>query len=158
MYHFIIQYLKENNITDSTKFSLQDDGEGAYIKRWDYNIPAPDVSNLTYVNIVNKKLEIISTIKLEAYRRITEAYPEYKQRNLNGAVSEIQNKEVIALKAGAGNYTPTEAEMTSLRAAKACKEFVDGLRAKSNELESSLDEMTEEQLNAFNPSEDSHWE
>ena len=109
-------------------------------------------------SIFELKGNLIQKIKAETYRRIIDVYPEYKQRNLNGAVSEIQNKEIIALKAGAGNYTPTESEMTLLRAAKACKEFVDGLRTKSNQLETSLDSMTEEQLSAFNPNEDSHWE
>lgn len=104
------------------------------------------------------KLNLIAKIKSEAGRRITSTYPEYKQRNLNGAVSEIQNKEVISLKAGTGNYTPTADEMTLLRAAKACKDFIDRIRTKSNQLEASLDLMTQEQLNAFNPSEDSNWE
>ena len=107
---------------------------------------------------IELKAAKISEIKTEAYRRITATYPDYKQRNLNGAVSFIQNKEVLSLKAGSGNYTPTADEMTSLRAAKTCKDFIDGIRTKSNQLEVSLDSMTEEQLNAFDPSEDSNWE
>ena len=104
------------------------------------------------------KNSLIEKIKMQAGRRIISTYPDYKQRNLSGAVSLIQNKELLALKAGSGNYTPTEEEMTSLRAAKACKDFVDAIRAKSNELEASLDSMTEEQLNSFNPNDDSNWE
>ena len=95
---------------------------------------------------------------MEAGRRIISTYPDYKQRNLNGAVSLIQNKELIALKSGGQSYTPTEDEMISLRAAKTCKDFIDAIRAKSNQLEASLDSMTEEQLNVFDPSEDSNWE
>ena len=101
---------------------------------------------------------LIEKIKVEAGKRIVSSYPEYRQRNLNGAVSLIQNKELLAIKAGSGNYTPTEDEMTSLRAAKTCKDFIDAIRTKSNELEASLDSMTEEQLNAFDPSKDSNWE
>lgn len=104
------------------------------------------------------KNSFIEKIKLEAGRRIVSTYPDYKQRNLNGAVSLVQNKELLALKAGSENYTPTEEEMVLLRAAKACKEFIDAIRAKSNELEASLDSMTEEQLNAFDPSKNSNWE
>lgn len=104
------------------------------------------------------KYSLVEKIKLEAFARITATYPEYKQRNLSGEVSNIQNKEVISLKSGAGSYTPTSDEMILLRAAKTCKDFIDGIRAKSNQLEASLDSMTEEQLNAFDPSEDSNWE
>lgn len=104
------------------------------------------------------KNSLIEKIKIEAKKRIVSVYPEYKQRNINGAVSFIQNKELLALKAGSGNYAPTADEMTSLRAAKTCKDFIDGVRTKSNQLEVSLDSMTEEQLNAFDPSEDSNWE
>lgn len=104
------------------------------------------------------KAALISEIKIVAGKKIVSTYPDHKQRNLNGAVSIVQNKELLALKAGSGNYTPTEEEMVLLRAAKACKEFIDAIRAKSNELEVSLDSMTEEELNAFDPSKDSNWE
>lgn len=99
-----------------------------------------------------------SIISSEARKRILSRYPDYKQRNLNGAVSKIQNKEIISLKSGQGNYTPTSDEMDLLRAAKVCQDFIDMIRTRSNELEASLDEMTEEQLSSFDPSEDSNWE
>ena len=104
------------------------------------------------------KENLIISIKSQAKQRIEASYPDHKQRNLNGVVSAIQNKEVIALKSGSGNYTPTSDEMVLLRAAKACKDFIDGIRAKSNQLEASLDSMTEEQLNDFDPSNDSNWQ
>lgn len=40
-YQFVIDYLIKNNINDLTLFSLQDDGEGVYIKTWGYSIDKP---------------------------------------------------------------------------------------------------------------------
>jgi hypothetical protein len=47
----ILDYLKQNNISDTTKFSLQDDGEGVYIKDWGYllqkpTLPSPEATEL----------------------------------------------------------------------------------------------------------------
>lgn len=151
---FIQDYLTSNSILDFSKFSLRDDGQGIFFDKWEYDIAQPTLP--TKLEIALDALK--EKIKAEAGFRIYAVYPDYKQRNLNGAVSLVQNKELLALKAGSGNYTPTEEEMVLLRAAKACKDFIDAIRAKSNELEASLDSMTEEQLNAFNPSEDSNWE
>lgn len=39
----ILDYLKQNNISDTTKFSLQDDGEGVFINDWDYLIEKPSL-------------------------------------------------------------------------------------------------------------------
>ena len=39
-------YLKDNSKTwDDTKVSLQDDGDGAYIKFWSYDISEPTAVN-----------------------------------------------------------------------------------------------------------------
>ena len=47
----ILDYLKQNDISDTTKFSLQDDGEGVYIKDWGYllqkpTLPSPEATEL----------------------------------------------------------------------------------------------------------------
>lgn len=151
---FIKNYLTSNSISDFSKFSLRDDGQGVFFDKWEYDIPQPTLP--TNIEITTDALK--EKIKAEAGLRIYAVYPDYKQRNFNGVVSLIQNKELLAIKAGSGNYTPTEDEMTYLRAAKTCKDFIDAIRTKSNELEASLDSMTEEQLNAFDPSDDSNWE
>lgn len=104
------------------------------------------------------KQNVILKIKSEAGRRIDTTYPEYKQRNLTGAVSRIQNKEILALKAGGDNYTPTAEELLELSAANDCELFIKAIRAKSNELEASLDDMTQEELEAFDPSDNLNWE
>jgi len=39
----IITYLKQNNVTDFSKFLLQDDGNGIYIKNWEYSLVKPEL-------------------------------------------------------------------------------------------------------------------
>ena len=102
------------------------------------------------------KEDLILEIKQEAGKRIEAVYPDYKQRNLNGAVSRIQNKEILALKAGE-NYSITADELLSLRAAKDCENFILAIRAKSNQLEDSLDIKTLAELEAFDPSDNLNW-
>ena len=48
-------YLKDNlKIWDNTKVSLQDDGNGAYIKSWSYDISEPTAEQLaTYETVAN---------------------------------------------------------------------------------------------------------
>jgi len=48
-------YLKDNSKTwDDTKVSLQDDGDGAYIKSWSYDISEPTAEQLaTYETAAN---------------------------------------------------------------------------------------------------------
>lgn len=98
----------------------------------------------------------IDSIKLEAGRRIIEAYPEWRQRNHMSAVIDIQNKELAALKANA-TYTPSADEIATITAAQTAKNQVFAIRAKSDQLETSLDSMTLAELEAFDPTNDSNW-
>ena len=98
----------------------------------------------------------IAEIKAEAGKRITKIYPEWKQRNHMAAVADIHNKELIALKANTV-YTPSEDEVATITAAQTAKNQVFTIRARSNELEASLDSMTQTQLEAFDPTNDSNW-
>lgn len=103
-----------------------------------------------------KKQNKIISIKSEANTRILAAYPEWKQRNHMAAAVDIQNKELIAIKAGNG-YTLSDEEMAVVVAAKAAKTAIFNIRSKSDQLESSLDSMSQDQLEAFNPNDDSNW-
>ncbi len=98
----------------------------------------------------------ISEIKNEAGRRIVTAYPEWRQRNHMAAVVDIQNKELIALKANS-TYTLSADELAIVTAAQAAKTEIFNIRAKSDQLETSLDSMTLAQLEAFDPTDDSNW-
>ena len=106
------------------------------------------------------KSNLVEKIKTQAATRIDSAYPEWQQRNYIAAVTEIHNKEIVAMKTipFVAQYQLTPEELQTLKDAHTCKKFITNIRAKSNELEASLDSMTEEQLNAFDPSEDSNWE
>ncbi len=98
----------------------------------------------------------IAEIKAEASKRIIAAYPEWRQRNHMAAVVDIQNKELIALKANT-TYTLSADELTIVAAAQAAKTEIFNIRAKSDELEASSDSMTQAQLEAFDPTNDSNW-
>ena len=105
------------------------------------------------------KDSLIKIIKSEAYGRIITVYPEWKQRNLNGAVTRIQNNEVRKLKGDLDylTYSPTADDVAKIAEADTCEAFCQAIRTKSDELETSLDSMTAEQLEAFDPTDDSNW-
>lgn len=117
------------------------------LNRWEHDINS--IKNLR-----------ISSIKSEAARRISSAYPEWRQTNYIAAVTEINNKEIVAMKTipFVAQYQLTAEELQTLRDADTCKKFITAIRTKSNTLERSLDNMTSEQLAAFDPSRDSHWQ
>lgn len=60
MQKFIINYLKINNISDFSRFKLQDDGNGIYIKEWFYDINKPNLPSneeILLSNLIDSKLE-----------------------------------------------------------------------------------------------------
>jgi hypothetical protein len=163
LYNKIKKYLSDNDIDIEDVgdyFNLMDAGQGAYIASWDavnIGITEPDesiLSNMLENDIL--KDQIIPQIKEEASKRIIAAYPEWKQRNHMAAVADIQNKELIALKANT-TYTLSADEIATVAAAQAAKTEIFNIRAKSDELEASLDSMTQAQLEAFDPTNDSNW-
>ena len=117
------------------------------LNRWEYDI-----------NLI-KNLRI-SSIKAEAAKRISDAYPQWQQTNYMAAVTEINNKEIVAMKTipFVAQYQLTAEELQTLKAADACKKFITAIRVKSNSLERSLDAMTSAELEAFDPARDSHWQ
>lgn len=110
--------------------------------------------------LIQLKENLIVSIKSQAARKIVSVYPEWQQRNYMAAISEIHNKEIVAIKATpfVGQYQLTAEEKQTIKNADACKKFITEIRAKSNTLERSLDDMTIEQLAAFDPTRDSHWQ
>tara|TARA_R110000824_G_scaffold122685_3_gene280033 strand:- start:3206 stop:3718 length:513 start_codon:yes stop_codon:yes gene_type:complete len=136
---------------------LDSDIEGLVWENKEFTKPAWDqISANMESEIEEFRKNLISNIKLEAGHRISEAYPDYKQRNHTAAVVTIQNKELIAIKA-ATTYTLTAADKAVMNAANTCNAAVDALRVKSNTLEASLDSMSLAQLEAFDPTNDINW-
>ena len=163
LYNKIKKYLSDNNIDIEDVegyFTLMDAGQGAYIASWDavnIGIVKPNASNLSNISENNVlKEDIITQIKKEAGRRIIKAYPEWRQRNHMAAVIDIQNKELVALKANT-TYTPSADEVATITAAQTAKNQVFAIRTKSDQLETSLDSMTLAELEAFDPTNDSNW-
>jgi len=163
MYNKIKKYLSDNgvNIVDvEDDFELLDksDGQGVSISFWDVDgVVEPTDEQLSNITEEEGLIEgIILQIKTEANKRIVAAYPEWKQRNHIAAVIDIQNKELIALKANT-TYTLSADELAIVAAAQAAKTEIFNIRAKSDELEASLDTMTQEQLEAFDATNYSNW-
>ena len=163
MYNKIKKYLSDNgvNIVDvEDDFELLDksDGQGVSISFWDVDgVVEPTDEQLSNITEEEGLIEgIILQIKTEANKRIVAAYPEWKQRNHIAAVIDIQNKELIALKTNT-TYTLSADELAIVAAAQAAKTEIFNIRAKSDELEASLDTMTQEQLEAFDATNYSNW-
>jgi len=158
----IQKYLSNSgkNAINGRDYKLRNDGNGAFIEYWnESNIGVPQPTDLQ-INAISEadalKQSIIPQIKEEASKRIVAAYPEWKQRNHMAAVVDTQNKELIALKANT-TYTLSADELAIVAAAQAAKTEIFNIRAKSDELEASLDTMTQEQLEAFDATNDSNW-
>lgn len=146
-------YLKELNTNRIVEFQSEA-SIGAGFANW---TRLNQEESLAY-ELEEAKASKLNQIKSQASRRITALYPDWKQQNLNAAITRIQNKEVLALKAGGSNYTPTDEEMTELKEANNCEIFIKAIRAKSNKLEASLESKTLDQLKAFDPSGNLNWQ
>ena len=56
-------YLKANSKTwDNTKVELQDNGDGAYIKLWDYDIAEPTAEQLALYETAGNTAEALQTV------------------------------------------------------------------------------------------------
>lgn len=103
------------------------------------------------------KIEKIKQVKLEAAKRIESAYPQYKQLNNGAAVLAILNKENYAIKQGT-SYTLTAEDHQTLIKAKACQDFINLIRSKSDELETLINsKRTIGTLTSINISDDIYW-
>jgi len=148
-------YLLPNNATFITPPENQEGKVRKFINgEWVYEDRPIEV--VTVKTIDEIRAEKIVEIKYVAGKKIVTAYPEWRQRNHMAAVVDIQNKELIALKANT-TYTLSADELAIVAAAQAAKTEIFNIRAKSDELEASLDTMTQEQLEAFDATNDSNW-
>lgn len=112
------------------------------------------VSETTFKKLKN---ELLPQIKAEANRRISCAYPDYKQRNLTAAVCFIHNKEILAFKTGQ-TYELTADEKATVAKAEACNDFILFIRNKSNALEMVLNDITTSAvLWNINITSDNYW-
>lgn len=154
------------NVDDVNQyFELVDnsDGNGSFINLWDslkIGVDQPTQEQLDSISELDVlKEQIIPQIKIEANKRILTAYPEWQQRNYMAAVVEIHNKEILAMKAVPfiAQYTLTADELQTIRDVETCKAVIAAIRNKSNQLETSLDSMTLDQLKDFDPTDDKNW-
>ena len=152
-----VKYVNNGYLVNNQFFVPNDDSENEdykSVQEWvslGNSIEAADVMSLSEI-----KQDKITSVKTEAGRRILVAYPEWRQRNHMAAVVDIQNKELIALKSST-TYTLSADELAIVTAAQAAKTEIFNIRAKSDELEASLDSMTLDQLKAFDPTDDNNW-
>jgi hypothetical protein len=103
------------------------------------------------------KSQKIQSIKIEASKRINDLYPQYKQLNNMAAVTEILNRENYSVKQGK-IYELTEEDKIVLKKAKACKQYIEFIRVKSNILEEYINSIVDYNiLENINVSEDQYW-
>lgn len=99
--------------------------------------------------VVKAKAAKIIEIKQEAARRINALYPQYKQNNLIAEVIQVQNQELIALKAGS-IYNLTDSDIYLLNTAKTCKDFVTLIRIRSDIAEQTINDIDTQDVNTIN--------
>jgi hypothetical protein len=73
-------------IRDS-QFSLQDDGEGAYIKAWEYSEPRPTASQLQAASGEASATIIIKTLEGALDRHLDEVAQEYRYESIRTMVT-----------------------------------------------------------------------
>lgn len=90
----------------------------------------------------------INETKAEAYRRIIEIIPEWKQRNLTARAVEL-------LRVGEANWSQAQAD--EYAAGEAVWAAVKAVRTSSDTLETNIGGMTTDQLKALDVSAAEHW-
>lgn len=153
MMYQIQEYLKQNNISDFSKFSLRDDGEGIFFDKWGYNIAKPNIEEL---NLKEKLIRKITDIKVEASDRINKLYPQYKQNNISIAVSAIQNKELQALRSKQV-YQLMPEDIITLKKSKQCMDYINLMRSCSNSLEALVMETDINEVENIDATDDMYW-
>ena len=93
---------------------------------------------------------LAARIKAEAARRILEAMPEWKQRNMIARGLELSRIEI----AGESLSPEEQAEEEAINAAWS---FAKAVRQASDDLEAQISEMNEDARRNFTPTDDSHW-
>jgi hypothetical protein len=98
----------------------------------------------------------ITSIKQEAARRINNEYPMWRQSNIQGEAITILCREQEQ-KAIDPSYSISEEDKTVLREADSVKSGIAHLQERSNALEESLTQLSLEELEALDVTNDSHW-
>ena len=114
-----------------------------------------DVTSEEWVNyrISTERSLLIGKIKSEAQKRIVVVYPDYKQQNINFAMTTILQKQLAD-----DAYVLTEDETEAISLYNTCVSFIDNIRTKSNEIETTVNALvTLEEIIAFDCTEDSLW-
>ena len=95
-------------------------------------------------------------IKQEAARRINDRYPLWQQSNIQGQAIDIlcceQEQQAID-----PSYRISEQDKAVLREAKSIKSGIASLQERSNILEASLSQLSLEELEALDVTDESHW-
>lgn len=92
-----------------------------------------------------------SAIKAEASRRILELYPVWKQANMNAEATFLQEIRLAG-------ETLSDAQETKRAELMAGWALIEGIRRRSDELETLLASMTEQEISGFDPSDPDHWD
>lgn len=96
MYELVKKYLKDNGISDFSLFSLADDGDGVFIKKWGYQIEKPSFTK-TQCKISEKQNELV--LRRKYYLTTTAAYyvPDFPQDVLDKrALARQEINEILA--------------------------------------------------------------
>lgn len=91
-----------------------------------------------YADAADAKAKLSPRVKEECERRILELMPTWKQRNV---IADLWSSDANIEAAAATEWAKVTA-----------------LRAKSNEIETSILSMTDEQITGFDATDDAHWE
>lgn len=90
-----------------------------------------------YVDAADAKEKLSPRVKEECEKRILAVMPEWRQRNV---IADLSSDNADTKAAAAAEWAKVTA-----------------LRTKSNEIEASIASMSDEQILAFNATDDAHW-
>jgi len=129
----------ESGSKEDTLTSYEVTRKSVWIDDPDYVAPDPEA-------LLRESL--IKTIKTEAYERIIQIIPEWKQRNLTAQAAQLAEK---------GRVNWTAEELAAWDAGVLIWDQVSVIRSKSDSLEQSVLEMTYDELKEFDPRLDEVW-
>lgn len=107
-----------------------------------------EISDRESDEITSTRTHHLKAVKEEAGRRILAIAPDWKQRNYIARSLDFLRKRENNL---------TQSELEELNVMDQFWSLVKSIRLTSNQLESSIESMTGEQLKAFNPADDANW-
>jgi hypothetical protein len=142
---------KQYQITNNNQTGYINPNIETYIANKQFYIDQLAIINTpTPPTLEEVKQQKITQIKAECQRRIYKDYPDYKQRNLIA-----DGVELIALYPVKADRPPEV--VTKLEEYQTYKKKVDALRDKSNKFENSLDNLSLDELQQLDITNDEHW-